>query len=67
MQIVADTHIHIYPCYDLNRSLESLIQNLSNMNDKAISAAFLAERHDCHFFSDVFAGRIDMKAIDSHF
>lgn len=51
MRIVIDAHVHIYPCYDLRFAMASLLKNLSYIGGNAQKAAFLAERHDCHYFS----------------
>jgi hypothetical protein len=51
MQIVADTHIHLYPCYDIGASFAFLQSSLNAIDSKAIHLAFLTERHDCNFFS----------------
>ncbi len=53
MRIVADTHIHLYPTYNLELALGSLIQNLRNILPGATNLAFFVERHDCHFFSQL--------------
>ena len=53
MKIVADTHTHIYPCYDVTVAFEILIHNLEQYSDSAVKMAFLAERNDCHFFSEL--------------
>jgi len=50
MRLIADTHVHFYPCYDLQQALNNLRRNLSTLNRNAVCMAFLAERHDCHFF-----------------
>jgi hypothetical protein len=50
MQLTADAHVHLYPCYDLRLSLENLRRNLAGIDAGAVPAAFLAERSDCHFF-----------------
>lgn len=52
MRLIADTHIHIYPCYDRKQALDTLRTNLSHLDSNAVCVAFLAERSDCHFFSE---------------
>jgi hypothetical protein len=47
--VVADTHVHLYPCYDLGSALASLAANLARTPAGA-HVAFLAERRDCHAF-----------------
>jgi len=53
MQIVADTHIHFYPCYHLDFALKTLTQNLKKLSPDAVKMAFFVERSDCHFFSEL--------------
>ena len=59
MKIVADTHLHLYPCYDLGITLAGLMRRLRGLEGGAGALmAFLAEKPDCHFFSDLRTGRI---------
>ncbi len=53
MKIVADTHVHLYSCYDLNVAFNTLRNNLNKISTNATCLAFLAERHDCHYFSEI--------------
>ncbi len=53
MNIIADTHIHFYPCYDLTRALMVLRSNLAELGPDCTHLAFLAERHDCHYFQEI--------------
>jgi len=48
--VVADTHVHLYPCYDLALALASLAANLGRTPAGA-RAGFFAERHDCQMFA----------------
>ncbi len=59
MRIVADTHLHLYPCYDLVPALKGLMHSLHIVSDEAIAIGMLAERHDCHFFSAISNGLLD--------
>lgn len=52
MRLIADTHMHIYPCYDIQQALHALRINLSRLDGQAVCMAFLAERSDCNFFSE---------------
>lgn len=52
MRLIADTHVHFYPCYDVSYALHSLRTNLSKLEGEAVCLAFLAERADCNFFSE---------------
>jgi hypothetical protein len=58
MQLIADTHVHMYPCYDYRMAFQTLVENLRVLQPSAMAAAFLAERHDCRFFQDLALGRI---------
>jgi hypothetical protein len=51
MRLIADTHIHVYPCYDIRKTLDSLRGNLAALDGRATCMAFLAERYDCRFFA----------------
>ena len=53
MKIIADTHIHFYPCYDLKTALDTLRNNLACLDSDCIYSAFLAERFDCHYFCEI--------------
>jgi hypothetical protein len=54
-RVVADTHVHLYPCYDLGSALSSLAGNLARIPAGA-HAAFLAERRDCRAFAALREG-----------
>ncbi len=53
MAILADTHVHIYPCYDLRAFFHHAFSNFSALgstcDDK--NYLFLTERFDCNYFS----------------
>lgn len=51
--IVADTHVHIYPCYDLPLFFKNAFRNFSALEQKAFHVLMLTERFDCHFFEDL--------------
>ena len=53
--VVADTHVHLYPCYDTALALASLAANLGR-TPAAAHAAFFAERHDCRAFAALLEG-----------
>ncbi|MBN2301630.1 MAG: hypothetical protein JXN60_03840 [Lentisphaerae bacterium] len=66
MTVIADTHFHMYPCYNLDSSLRYLWKNLSSHGyADAQKAAFLVERHDCHFFDELAAGAVKTNEIES--
>ena len=60
MRIVADTHVHLYPCYNLRQALTTLRRNLAAHVQEAVHFAFLAERYDCHYFRDFAAGNTEV-------
>lgn len=55
MQMMADTHVHIYPFHDAAAAVGSLRANLASGSSGTPCLAFLAERYDCSFFDTVFA------------
>ncbi|MCP3931679.1 MAG: hypothetical protein GY705_21565 [Bacteroidetes bacterium] len=63
MLIVADTHLHLYPCYKLVPAIKGLLQCLHQQaSGDVIAVGLLAERYDCHYFSLISQG-----LLDSHF
>jgi hypothetical protein len=54
---MADTHVHLYPCYGLPVALRSLAANLGRTPAGAY-AAFLAERRDCRAFAALRDGAV---------
>lgn len=56
--IIADTHLHIYPCYDVAKALAGLFDNMGKIDPEGVKAAFLAERFDCNFFRQLADGKI---------
>ena len=63
MQIVADTHVHVYPCYDAGRGVRLLTERLGSYvtgNEQGVLVAALTERRDCRFFADIRDGAIDL-------
>jgi len=53
--LIADTHVHLYECYDLDRALAGLADRLRELDPDACRAGFLAERTDCDFFARLWA------------
>lgn len=53
MNIIADTHLHFYPCYDLGSVLKNLSSNMGDIEPNGCHLAFLAERFDCHYFQNI--------------
>ena len=67
MFLVADTHVHIYPFYDLKIVLDAAINNLNKLANKSkinstevFKALFLAERFDCQFFQQLKLRKISL-------
>lgn len=60
MRLIIDTHVHLYPCYDLALALRRLDSNLSRLAPDAVKVALLVERHDCSFFAGLESGSADM-------
>lgn len=66
--IVADTHVHVYPFYDLKKVFSAAFSNLSllasSVNDsEAVRVVCLAERHDCDFYSSAACGALDWEML----
>jgi len=59
--IIADTHVHLYPCYNLSQALDSARHNLKvqshTLSHPVSRALFLTERFDCDFFRSLASGR----------
>ena len=70
MQIIADTHFHLYERYDIDRALRSLQQNLlklaapSATGQKTQLVACLTERRDCDFFERFFQAPFSMDGLE---
>ncbi len=63
--IIADTHVHFYPCCLISKAFHALLGNLSALDPSATKVAFLTERKECCFFSDLRSGRIPLPHIFS--
>ena len=64
MKIVADTHVHIYSCYDLQLFSDMLERNLKKIGaGQTIRLGFLTERSDCNFFDAVKKGNADLSLL----
>ena len=53
MHYIIDTHVHIYPFYDVAASLHALLSNLASAAPGAGRIGCLTERHDCHLFDQL--------------
>ena len=59
MKIIADTHVHLYPCYDYSLALKTLARNLSSLcPDDTVKAGFLTDRFQFRFHEDFLMGKI---------
>jgi len=57
MNLVIDSHIHIYPCYSLQRAFTTLADKFKAYDSEAINIACLTERYDCDYFQELIEGR----------
>ncbi len=55
MRFKIDTHVHIYPFYQVAAALDSLIDNMDT-SDGSSRVACLTERYDCFLFDRLAAG-----------
>lgn len=56
MVILADTHVHVYPFYDLSLFFRGAFERFAALDAGADCVLFLAERHDCRFFRQLKEG-----------
>jgi len=63
-RVVADTHVHLYECYDIGRALRCLHGRLGGVDSGAERLAFLAERGDCDAFADILEKRLLVDGFD---
>lgn len=66
VKLVADTHVHIYPCYPIAEALSRGLDNLRRLagTSEAACALFLTERFDCRVYRDLSAGRLGVQGWD---
>ncbi len=57
MDIIADTHLHLYPEFDLNKALVNLFKHLTVHTD-ALKLGYLAEAGKHAFYDDLLSGAI---------
>lgn len=62
MQLIADTHVHIYPFYKVEKALETTLAQLSrsapskwstHAGNGTVKIACLTERHDCDIYNEL--------------
>ncbi len=56
MQFSVDTHLHIYPFYNVEQALGSVLQNLSGGAEDMVKIACLTERYDCNLYDELASG-----------
>ena len=61
MELIADTHLHLYPCYDLDQAFSLLLDRLVEQNPQAIFATCLAERSGCHFYQLLLRNNLSLQ------
>jgi hypothetical protein len=60
-RLIADAHLHLYPCYDLAAAVAALADNLGRHGD-GVRAGFLAERSGCRAFAAIRDGSLALRA-----
>jgi len=58
--LIADTHVHLYPAYDVAVALSCACERLTSLARREGSvdvALLLTERYDCSYYRDVASGR----------
>lgn len=55
-----DTHLHLYPSYDLLRAFNNLLDRTAQLGEQVSRAACMAERHDCQYFERIRDGDINL-------
>lgn len=58
MNLIVDTHLHFYPCYDLGLAMDELDEHLGRLLMGTTKVACLAERHDCHYMEGLRNGSL---------
>ncbi len=61
---ILDTHLHLYPVYDLSRAFNQLLDRSAHLGDQVSRAACLAERHDCQYFKQLLEGEIKLSGFN---
>jgi hypothetical protein len=57
---ILDTHLHLYPEYDLPQAFNQLIDHSAQFGQSVSRIACLAERHDCQYFNSISQGDIQL-------
>jgi hypothetical protein len=53
LNLIVDTHVHIYPFYAIERALHSILDNFNRIDSQAVKVACLTERYDCDLFNEL--------------
>ncbi len=61
MRATVDTHLHLYPDYDINQALECFLSNTDNKS-APLRIGCLAERHDCQIFESIANSTLTLTA-----
>lgn len=56
MELLADTHLHLYSYYDLDHAFSGLLDRLAAHERQAVFAAYLAERLGYNFYEQLHTG-----------
>ena len=62
MKFIIDSHIHVYPCYDLDHAFSTLISRMDGIAADAVKVACLTERYDCDFYDDLSVGSVQLNS-----
>ena len=61
---ILDTHLHLYPEYDLTRAFNQLLDKSAQFGSESSRIACLAERHDCEYFKALANGSIQLDGFE---
>ncbi len=50
---ILDTHLHLYPCFDLSQAFNRFLDNTAQIDAQANRVACLAERFDCQYYESI--------------
>ena len=59
MEILVDSHVHIYPFFDIVEALDHLVAHSTRRYPGIPRIACLAERYGCNVFDELAQGRVD--------